>query len=45
MGIFSYEIILLDIPLLKKLRTQNEDLIFQQGRINLRGVNNPAELV
>jgi hypothetical protein len=39
MGIFMYEIVLLDIPFLKKLRAQDDGLKFQRGHINFSGVN------
>jgi hypothetical protein len=43
MGIFTYEIVLLDIPFKKMLQTRNEDLKFQWGQIHFRGVNDLAE--
>jgi hypothetical protein len=45
MGIFTHEIVLLDIPIKKMLRTQNEDLTFLRGHIHFSGANDPAEFV
>jgi hypothetical protein len=45
MGIFTYEIVLQDIPFKKMLRTRNEDFKFQRGHIHFSGVNDPAEIV
>jgi hypothetical protein len=49
MGIFTYEIVLQDIPFKKMLRTQNEDFKFQRGYIGtfqrFSGVNDMAEIV
>jgi hypothetical protein len=41
MGIFTYEIVLQD---LKMLRTQNEDFKFQWCHIHFSGVNDPAKI-
>jgi hypothetical protein len=45
MGIFTYKIVLLDIPFIKMLRIRNKDLKFQLGHIHFSGVNDPAEIV
>jgi hypothetical protein len=45
MGIFPYEIVLRDIPFLKKLWGQNDDFKFKRGHMNFSGVNYPAEFV
>jgi hypothetical protein len=45
MGIFTYAIVLQDIPFKKMLRTQSEDFKFQRGQIHFSGVNDPAEIV
>jgi hypothetical protein len=39
-----YEIVLLDIPFEKMLRTRNADLKFQRGQIHFSGVSDHAEL-
>jgi hypothetical protein len=44
MCIFLYETVLRDIPFLKKLWAQNEELKFHQGHIYFSGVNDPAEI-
>jgi hypothetical protein len=44
MGIFTYEIVLQDIPFKKMLRTQNGDFKFQRGHIHFSGANDPAEI-
>jgi hypothetical protein len=45
MWIISYEIVLLDIPFKKKLRTHNEDLNIERVHINFSGANDPAEII
>jgi hypothetical protein len=44
MGIFTYEIVLLDIPLKIMLWTENKYLTFQLGHTHFSGVNDPAEI-
>jgi hypothetical protein len=44
MGIFTYEIVLPDIPFKKMLRNRNEDLKFQRGHIHFSGVNDPGDI-
>jgi hypothetical protein len=45
MGIFPYEIVLRDIPFLKKFWAQNDDLKFHRGHMNFSVVNDSAEIL
>jgi hypothetical protein len=44
MRIFTYEIVLQNIPFQKMLRTRNEDCKFKWGHIHFSGVNDPADV-
>jgi hypothetical protein len=45
MGIFTYEIVLLDIPFKKMLRAGNKDLKFQRGHIHSAGSMTPQKSI